>query len=120
MKTMRQSLGWPIAIVAAGIAVIVIVVAAIASPLRPILVFGFLLICPGMAFVRLLRLKDRFAEFMLAVALSLAMDTLLSEMLVLTGHWSLTGGVIAIVAVAIVGASLQLFAARRATMAIGD
>ena len=35
------------------------------------LVFGFLLICPGMAFVRLLRLKDRFAEFMLAVALSL-------------------------------------------------
>ena len=80
----KQILGWPLIIVGAGIAVVLMVAANLVSPLRPALVFGFLFVCPGMAFVRLLHLRNRFTEFMLAVALSLAIDTLVSEMLVLT------------------------------------
>jgi hypothetical protein len=119
MKTVRQSLGWPIIIVAAGIAVVLIVMADLASPLRPLLVFGYLLVCPGMAYIRLLHLQDRFAEFVLAVALSLAIDTLVSEMLVLMRIWSLAGGVIAIVTVSIAGVVLQLIAARRSLVGAG-
>ncbi|HSD84070.1 MAG TPA: hypothetical protein VLG46_09440 [Anaerolineae bacterium] len=120
MKTKRHARGWPIIIVTTGIVVALIVMANVRSPLRPILALGFLGIGPGMAFIRLLRLKERFAEFILAVALSLAIDTLVSEMLVLMRIWSLVGSVLAIVIISIVGAVLQVIVAPQPAAAAGD
>lgn len=120
MKTEKQSLGWPLVISGAGIAVVLMAAADLASPLRPILVFGFLFVCPGMAFVRLLHLHDRFAEFILAVALSLAIDALVSEMLVLLRIWSPLGSLLAIVIISMAGVVLQLITARQAAVTAGD
>jgi hypothetical protein len=119
MKAITQA-AWPLIIIGAGIGLMLTVAADLASPLRPILVFGFLLICPGMAFVRLLHLRDRFAELMLAVALSLAITTLVSEMLVLMGIWSPAGSVLAIVSIAIAGAVLQLISGQRTAVGAGE
>ena len=116
----KQALGWPLIIVGTGIAVVLMVAANLASPLRPILAFGFLFVCPGMAFVRLLHLHNRFAEFSLAVALSLAIDTLVSEMLVLMKIWSPLGSLLMIVIISLAGAVLQLFLAPQPAVATGD
>ena len=117
---MKQTLGWPLIIIGGGIAILLIVIANWASLLRPLLVFGYLLVCPGMAFVRLLSLKNHFAELMLAVALSLTICTLISEMLVLMRSWSMMSSLVTIVVLSIVGAILQLITQRRAAVTLGD
>lgn len=60
------------------------------SPVRSVLVLGFLLLFPGLAWVRLLRLDDRLAELTLAVALSIAIDAAVPGALIYTGGWSVT------------------------------
>jgi hypothetical protein len=120
MKTMKHSLGWPLIIAGTGIIVLLMAAADLVSPLRPILVFGFLLVCPGMAYIRLLHLHDRFTEFILAVALSLVIDTLVSEMLVLMKFWSPASSVLVIVILSIAGVALQLIGARQTAAATGD
>lgn len=58
------------------------------NPLRGILVFGFMLICPGMAFAHLLPSKDQVTRFMLVIGLSLALDTAVAEVVLYLGMWS--------------------------------
>jgi hypothetical protein len=53
--------------------------------LRPVVVLWFLLVCPGMALVRPLRLGDRGSELAIAIALSLALDTLVAGAMVYAG-----------------------------------
>ena len=48
------------------------------SPLRAVVVLVFLVLAPGYAVVRLLRLPDRLVELTLAVALSIALDSLVA------------------------------------------
>lgn len=116
----KQTLAWPLIIGGTGIAVVLMVAANFESPLRIILVIGFLFVCPGMAFVRLLHLHSHFAEFMLAVALSLTIAMLVSEMLVLMRIWSPLGSLLAIVIIALIGVVLQLIRAPQPAMAAGD
>ena len=120
MKTVKHSLGWPLIIAGTGISVVLMVAADLVSPLQPILVFGFLLVCPGMAYIRLLHLRDRFTEFILAVALSLVISTLVSETLVLMRLWSSAGSLLVIVILSIAGAVLQLIVAQQPAVAAGD
>jgi hypothetical protein len=75
--------------------IIVLLLATIAAivtdapqPLRALVVLSFLFLCPGMAFVRLLRLKDTWAEWTLAIALSLAIDALVAIFILYVGLWS--------------------------------
>jgi len=58
------------------------------NPLRGILVFGFMLICPGMAFAHLLPGKDQITRFILVIGLSLALDTAIAEVVLYLGIWS--------------------------------
>jgi hypothetical protein len=57
-------------------------------PVRPIVILWFLLICPGMAFVQLLQIKDALHEMVLAVALSLAIDVIVAMVILYAGLWS--------------------------------
>ena len=70
--------------VAAGLASL----APSGHPVRVLVESWFLLVCPGLALVRLLRLDDRLAEWCMALALSLALDALWPDALVYTGLWS--------------------------------
>ncbi len=55
--------------------------------LRAPLVIGFLFLCPGLVLVRFLEIQDRFIELTLAIALSIAMNVVISEMMVFVNWW---------------------------------
>jgi hypothetical protein len=57
-------------------------------PLRPALTIWFIVICPGMAIIRLLALPSLLLEVTLAIALSLALAGLVASALVYAGAWS--------------------------------
>jgi len=58
--------------------VAVLVYADVHTALRPLLVAWFLLVCPGMAMLHLLRLDNGAMKLAIAVALSVAFDTLVA------------------------------------------
>jgi len=84
----------------------------ISSPIRFVLVFWFLLFCPGMTYVHLLDIEDKFTALILAVALSLALDTAVSLIVLYTNQWSalLIFGIL--VAITTAGLALQFWKVR--------
>jgi hypothetical protein len=84
---------------------------AIGAPMRPVIAFWFLLICPGMAFIRLLHLQGWITELTLAIALSLTLDTLVAETMVLNHLWSPQKGLFGLICLSLAGAALQLIEA---------
>src|SRR5574340_773862 len=56
--------------------------------LGPLAGLWFLLVCPGMAFVGLLPVKEQRTRWTLAVALSLALDALVASFLMYATLWS--------------------------------
>ena len=78
------------------------------SPVRPLLAIWFLCICPGMALVRLIGLRDRWTEVTLAIAVSLSLDVVLSLALVYAGLWSANLGLAILICVSLAGAVAQL------------
>ena len=83
-------------------------VSDIGSPIQAMVAFWFLLICPGMAFVRLLRIEERLIEVTVAIALSIALDTIVSETMVLTKRWAPEWALFLLICMAVVGAVLQI------------
>jgi hypothetical protein len=78
------------------------------APVRPAIVLWFFLICPGMAFARLLGIKEHLTELTIALALSIALDVIVSETMVLSNMWSPGRALLTLVGVSIFGAALQL------------
>jgi hypothetical protein len=70
------------------LAAVAVIVIDAPQPLRAVVVLWFLTLCPGMAFVRLLHVKDAWAEWTLAIALSLAIDALVAIFILYVGLWS--------------------------------
>jgi len=62
------------------------------SLFRPGFVFLFLLLCPGSALIGVPGFKNPVTDWVLSIALSLALLALLSQFIVLTGVWSLETG----------------------------
>lgn len=99
---------WRGAVVAAAMCALAVHLAGAPSAVRMLVVFSFLAICPGMAFVRLLRLADPLAEGTLAVALSVSLAALVSEGLAIAQLWSPTGSLALLAGLTAVGAALPL------------
>jgi hypothetical protein len=55
---------------------------------RPVIVMWFLFVCPGLVLIRFLKLKEPIVEWTLAIALSLATDSVVASIQMYTGHWS--------------------------------
>lgn len=104
---------WPVAIVLSAALAGAAFAARLGPPLQPIAAFWFLLVCPGMAYIRLVRIATPLVELALAVALSLALDTLVAEAFVLAGRWSAAGALATLIALSLVGAALQVARAGR-------
>ena len=75
---------------------------------RTLAVIAFLLLCPGMAVVRAIGVGDPWAALSLGLGLSVAIDTLVSGVVVLAGAWSPTAILLVLVAVSLSGAALEL------------
>ena len=105
---MRALDWWPVAIVAIGLSACLVVIVGAPLTVRAPVVFGFLLLCPGMAFVRLLRVQHASIELTLAIALSLTLDLLVSEGMALVGVWSAWRALGVLVLLAVAGAAPQM------------
>jgi uncharacterized membrane protein len=77
------------------------------SPLRPALAIAFLSLCPGMALVNALRL-DVATSLVLGVALSLGVNMLVAESLLVSGHWSTELGLAIVAVLALAGSAIDL------------
>jgi hypothetical protein len=78
------------------------------TPLRPIVVMWFLFICPGMMLVRFLRLNELVVEWVLALALSLALDAIVSGIVLYAEKWSPIAILGIIIGLSLAGAITQL------------
>ncbi len=111
---MKNSMVWPIIVMVSAAAATAAVAAPAASPVRVIVVAWFMLVCPGLAYVGLLRLNRPLAEVMLSIALSLAIDAIVAEVMALSNTWSPAAGLTVLVALSMTGAVLQLIVLWRA------
>ena len=90
------------------------VVAGFGAPLQPLLVGWFLLVCPGMAFVGLVRPPSPLFALTLSIAVSCALAVVVAQALLFAGAWSPVAGLIILAALTTVGAGADLRADRRA------
>jgi uncharacterized membrane protein len=106
---MMKRLIWPLVIGISSILFVLATALNIQSPLRGVVTFWFLLVCPGMAFIRLLHLREMVVEWVLAVALSIAIGTVFAEAGVVNRIWSPVVIDIALAGVSLLGAGIQVF-----------
>lgn len=79
---------WGVVLIAASFCAGIVTAASPLAPVRVAVVLPFLLVCPGMAVVRRLRLAEWWTELLLAVGVSIALDILLSSAMLYAGLWS--------------------------------
>ena len=108
-----RALVWPIVIVVSAAVAGVAMIVDNGSALRSVLAVWFILFCPGIAFVRLLRLKDVLTELTLAIALSIALSTIVAEVMLYLHIWSPAWGFLELIILAVIGADLQMIQALR-------
>lgn len=103
---MKRLTDWPLIISTS--AVLMVVLFFTEAPFSAVVSLGFLLICPGMAFVRLLRIAERMTEVLLAIAFSIAIATIVSETMLLAGIWSPKLGLLTLVGIALSGVAIEV------------
>lgn len=108
---MMRSIWWPVIIIASAIGAERALSSGSGAPIQPLLVSWFLLICPGMAFVRLLRIEERATEVLLAIALSIAIDMIAAEILLYAEVWSAAWVLSLLIGISLAGVALQIITA---------
>ncbi|MCA1672159.1 MAG: hypothetical protein LC799_08140 [Actinobacteria bacterium] len=105
---MTGSLAWqPVLIVLSGTAASIVTFTGAFPNVRPFVVLPFLLLCPGLAWVRLLRFESGLAELTLAVALSLVFATAVPAGMLYAGAWSPRGSFAVLFALTLVALVLE-------------
>ena len=112
---MKNALAWPAIILASALGAGLMVAMGSQSPLRPAVVFWFLLVCPGMAFTRLLPIKSFISELAVAVVTSIVLNALVAEVMIYAHRWSPEWGVFTLIGLCVIGVGLQLWLAFRGT-----
>ena len=102
------SLKWSTVIAISAAAVEFAVNGDVTTPLRPLITLWFLIICPGMAFIQLLQIRDHLYEVVLAVALSLVMALGVAATILYAGFWSPELILLILVGLSLVGVLCQL------------
>jgi len=103
----RSAFVWPAAIVLSSAAVLGLFLSGFGGLLQLTMALWFLFVCPGMALVRLLHLDQPLAEWVAAVALSIALGGIIASVLVYTQSWSPAVALEALVAVTVGGAAVD-------------
>ncbi len=99
---------WPVLIVSSALAAVAVSLLNAPPIVRAPLVAWFLLVCPGMAFVRLLRIQNGLALWTLAIALSFALSILVPTLMLYTNYWSPNGTLVILAAASMVGVLLDV------------
>jgi hypothetical protein len=99
---------WPALIILLSIGVELVTFVFPAVVIRPLLVMCFLFVCPGMTVVRFFGLSGAVIEWMLALALGLAIDSFVAGIFLYAGWWSPEGILAVLIGLCLIGASIQL------------
>jgi hypothetical protein len=83
------------------------------SPLRLLLTLWFLLVCPGVAWIRLLRLGDQWVTLTIGVALSIALDIIVSGAMMYAGLWNPEGSLVVLIGITGVAVAIDVSMALR-------
>jgi hypothetical protein len=89
------------------------------SPARPAVTTWFLLVCPGLALVRLLPPRGVVTMLVLAVATSLVLETLLAEIMLEANAWSPNAALGILIALTAAGAGIDWRQAARRDVFLG-
>ena len=111
--------GTPVAVRAtvatvSGLAAVAAVLGEVGAPIQPMLVFWFVLVCPGMAFVGLFRPPSLVFALALSIAVSCALAVVVAQALLFAGAWSPVAGLVILAALTTVAAGVELRADRTA------
>jgi hypothetical protein len=110
---MTRMIVWPVFIIIAAVGSAGTVLLNAGTPLRAAFCFSFLLLCPGMAWVRLLNLAESLTELTMGIALSIALGVIVSEIMVYSQIWSPRWGLLALIGLSLIGVALQMVQAYR-------
>ena len=102
-------------VASSALAMIEGVVATGSSPLRLLAVVWFLTVCPGLAVVGLIGLRDPWLALAVVPALSFALDVFVGGILSYTGLWSPAAAILVLVGLSVTGAVAQDAVAHRLT-----
>lgn len=109
----RSNWFWPLVITVSLVATSLLAFTGSESPIRPVVVIWFMLLCPGMAYVRLLKLREPLTELTFGVALSIAINTIVAAMMLYAGVWSPSLSLVVVVIITGCGVVLQVADALR-------
>ncbi len=105
---MKSAIFWPLLITFTAILAGFFAWIVPGSPFRPVILFLFMLVIPGLAYTRLFHFSDLLAEIILAIALSLVTSTILAELMVFTHLWSPNAGLAVLIMISLAGVGLQV------------
>ena len=106
---MTGARGWWGAVAAASAVLTgALAAAGVHSPVRVAATVWFVLVCPGIAVVRLLRLDDAVAELALAVAVSIALAAAAGGIPLYAGLWSTFTALAILISITIAAAAAPL------------
>ncbi len=98
---------WRRLIILSGVIAGSVTFGSVLPALRPFVVLPFLLLGPGIAWVRLLRLESPLAELTLALAVSLVLATAVAAGMLYAGAWSPKGSFAVLLALTVVALVLD-------------
>jgi len=110
---MTSDARFPVAIGVGALATTWLFTMEAGPPLQGPVAITFLLVGPGLAWVRVLRLGDRAAEWTLAVVASLGIDVAVATTLLTTGLWTPARALGTVVMVTIAGSMVEVCTAQR-------
>lgn len=106
---MRPAWLWPLTIIFSAGAAALFTFVIPGTAVRLFVDLWFLFVCPGMAVVRLFRLDNAAAEWMLAIALSFALDGIVAGLLLYINRWSPAATLVILLDFSLVGVIAQVF-----------
>lgn len=109
---MVQTYRWPLVLILSTILVSTTQLLYI-PVITPLLLTWFFLVCPGIAIVGLLPVKQLSIQISLVFALSIAVNTMLAEIMAFTHLWSPVSTLLLITGLSIGGAILQVWQSRQ-------
>lgn len=99
---------WPPVLLFSALLAGVLAFANLDSPLRAVIVLWFMLVCPGLALIRLAHLADPVAELAVGIALSVALASVVAAALLYAGAWSPQAVLGVLIAATVTGVGLDV------------
>ncbi len=104
---MNRDLLWPGIVAASTVAMAVVTALGLGPPIAPFVAGWFVFVCPGLPYVRLLNLGDPLNELLLAVALSLSLESVVSLVLLWGSSWTPVRMLQIVIAITVLGVLLD-------------